>query len=159
VKTRRAAHRPPAMTAPDGGTPDWGKRRLDRLTAELTLDDAQKKSVAALIAKEPMTSAAVQARRDAMQKRVDALLAEFVKDPFSAKKVDLSSSAKTPHDGEEQQASFINGLLPLLHPDQREKLAVRTERSSNRPMRNSEDVEPSMPFGLDDEGSIGPRLR
>jgi Spy/CpxP family protein refolding chaperone len=159
VKARRASHPPPALTAPDGGTPDWAKRRLDRYTAELALDDGQKKSVAALIAKEPTTPAALQARRDATQKRVDAMLAEFVKDPFSAKKLELSSPGKTAHDGEENQATFIAGLLPVLHPDQREKLAVRTERSTNRPMRNSDDAEQSMPFGLDDEGNVGPRLR
>jgi Spy/CpxP family protein refolding chaperone len=161
VKTRRAQHPPPPMTMPDGGAIDWHKRRLDRYSAELALDDAQKKQVAALIARDPVTTATMQAKRDAAQKRVDTLLVEFVKDPFDAKKLDLSSGGgKTPHENEEMQATFIGNLLPILHPDQREKLAVRTERSGNRPNRmGGDDSEPSMPFGADEEMPMGPRVR
>jgi len=161
VKARRAQHPPPSMTMPDGGAIDWHKRRLDRYSAELALDDGQKKQVAALIAKEPLTAASVQARRDASQKRVDALLAEFVKDPFEAKKLDLSmGGGKTPHDNEEMQVTFITGLLPILHPDQREKLAVRTERAGMRPNRMGGDDQEALPFGIDEEMPMGPpRLR
>jgi Spy/CpxP family protein refolding chaperone len=160
VKSRRAQHPPPPMTMPDGGAVDFHKRRLDRYSAELALDDTQKKQVAALIAREPATAATIQARREASQKRVDALLAEFVKDPFDAKKLDLSMGGKTPHEYEESQASFVASLLPILHPDQREKLAVRTERNGNRPGRmGSPDETDALPFGMDDEIPQLPRLR
>lgn len=159
VKAKRAAHPLPPMAAPDGGAIDWHKRKLDRYAVELALDDGQKKQVAALIAKEP-TTATVQARRDATQKRVDTLLAEFTKDPFDAKKLDLSmGGGKTPHDAEEAQAAFVGGLLPLLHPDQREKLAVRTERGGTRPGRGGDDMDMALPFGVDDDMGAASRLR
>lgn len=161
VRTRRAAReaRERPLVGPDGGVVDPAKRRLDRLTAEFTLDDTQKKAVAALLARDStMTTPAIQARRAAYQKRVDAMLGEFTTDSFDAKKVDLTTGAKTPHDSAEHTAAFIAGLLGILHPDQREKLAMRTERVSNRPSRNFEDVDSAFGGGLDEE-PMGPRMR
>lgn len=162
VKTKRAAReaRERPMVGPDGGAPDFAKRKLDRLTLELGLDDTEKKAVAALIAKDTtMTPAAVQARKDAAQKRVDTLLTEFAKDTFDAKKLDMTMGGKTPHDGVERTATFTAGMIAILHPDQREKLAVRTERMGNRPGRNFEDVDTSMGLGADEEPMpMGPRL-
>jgi hypothetical protein len=161
VKAKRAAHEKGPMTAPDGGAIDWTKNRLARLTAELALDDTQQKAVAALMAKDTtMTPAAMQAKREAGQKRVDALLTEFVKDPFDAKKLDLSQGGgKTPHDSMERHATFTASLLTILHPDQREKLAVRTERTANRPGRYFDDVESGPPQGGPDEDTPAARLR
>jgi Spy/CpxP family protein refolding chaperone len=50
----------------DGGAPDWSKRRLDRLTAQLTLDAAQQKQVAAILtkAKDPPNSTVFEERWD-----------------------------------------------------------------------------------------------
>lgn len=161
VKARRAAHERSPMTAPDGGPIDWSKNRLVRLTAELSLDDAQQKAVAALLAKDTtMTPAAIQARRDAGQKRMDTLLTEFAKDSFDARKLDLSQGGgKTPHDTMERHATMTAGLLTILHPDQREKLAVRTERMANRPARNFDDMEPGPSPGGPDDDTAAARLR
>jgi Spy/CpxP family protein refolding chaperone len=161
VKAKRAAReareRPPV--GPDGGTIDMSKRRLDRLTAELTLDDTQQKTVAGLLARDTATSpAAVAARREASQKRVEALLTEFVKDTFDAKKVDLTTGAKTPHDAVEHSATFTGALLATLHPDQREKLAMRTERMGARPSRTFEDYDGAFGGGSEEE-PMGPRMR
>ncbi len=162
VKARRAAReaRERPILGPDGGAPDYAKRKLDRLTLELTLDDTEKKAVAALLARDTtLTAAAVQARKDASQKRVDAMLTAFAADPFDAKKVDLTTGGKSPHEGLEHTATFDAGLIGILHPDQREKLAVRTERQANRPMRNFEDVDTSMGVGADEEPMpMGPRF-
>jgi len=163
VKAKRAAReaREKPMLGPDGGAPDWAKKKLDRLTLELSLDDAEKKAVAALLARDTtMTPAAIQARKDAAQKRVDTLLTEFAKDTFDAKKLDVTMGGKTPHDGMERTANFTTGLIAILHPDQREKLAVRTERMGNRPGRNFEDVDTSMSLGSDEEPMMpmGPRM-
>jgi hypothetical protein len=145
VKAKRAARERFPETAPDGGAVDHVKRRLDRLTLELGLDEAQQKSVGALLARDATTTpAAVSARRDAIHKRVEALYTEFAGDTFDPKKLNLSPEAKTAHDGAEHTAAFSAGLLPILHPDQREKLALRTERLANRPSRSFDDVE----FGL-----------
>jgi hypothetical protein len=160
IKARRAAReaRERAMLGPDGGAPDPVKRRLDRLTAELTLDEAQQKAVGAQLAKDPtMTATSIHARRDASQKRVEALLTEFTKDTFDAKKVDLTMGTKTPHDGAEHNAAFTGALLGILHPDQREKLATRTERMSNRPSRNFDDIDNGL--GGSEEEPMGPRMR
>jgi hypothetical protein len=162
VKARRAAREQRThATAPDGGPVDPAKTRLIRLTAELALEDSQAKAVAALLAKDStMTQAAVQARREAAQKRVDALLAEFVKDTLDAKKLDLSQSgAKTPHDFMERQATFTAALLNILHPDQREKLAVRTERMATRGGRNFEEMDFGAVQGGPDDDTGAARLR
>lgn len=161
VKAKRAAHERPHMAGPDGGPVDWAKGRLVRLTAELALDDGQQKSVAALLAKDTtMTTATMQARREAAQKRVDTLLAEFPKDSFDAKKLDLSQgNGKTPHDSLERQATFTAALLGILHPDQREKLAVRTERAGNRPGRNFEETDFGPSTGGPDDDTAAARLR
>jgi Spy/CpxP family protein refolding chaperone len=162
VKAKRAAReaREKPMVGPDGGAPDHAKRKLDRLTLELTLDDTEKKAVAALIAKDTtMTPTAIQARKDASQKRVDTLLTEFAKDTFDAKKLDMGTGSKTPHEAMERTATFTTGLIAILHPDQREKLAVRTERMGSRPGRNFEDMDPSMSMGSDEEPMpMGPRF-
>jgi Spy/CpxP family protein refolding chaperone len=161
VKARRAAReaRERPLVGPDGGVVDPARRRLDRLTMELALDDTQKRAVGALLARDStMTATAIPARRAAYQKRVDNLLGEFTKDTFDAKKVDLTTGAKTPHDAAEHGASFTSGLLGILHPDQREKLAMRAERASNRPSRNYEDVDSAFGGGLDEE-PMGPRMR
>jgi Spy/CpxP family protein refolding chaperone len=161
LKARRAAHeaRERPLVGPDGGVVDPTRRRLDRLTMELALDDTQKKAVGALLARDStMTTAGIAARRAAYRKRVDDLLGEFTKDTFDAKKVDLTTGAKTPHDAAAHGASFTSGLLGILHPDQREKLAMRAERASNRPSRNYEDVDSAFGGGLDEE-PMGPRMR
>lgn len=161
VKARRAAReaRERPLMGPDGGVVNPIKRRLDRLTMEFTLDDTQKKAVGALLARDStLTTASIQARRAAYQKRVDAVLGEFTKDSFDAKKVNLSTGAKTPHEPAEHTAAFTASLLGILHPDQREKLAMRTERLINRPSRNFEEVDSAFGGGLDEE-PMGPRMR
>jgi Spy/CpxP family protein refolding chaperone len=150
VKAKRAARERTPETAPDGGAVDYAKRRLERLTLELGLDEAQQKSVAALLAKDPtLAPAAIGARRDVVRKRIDALFAEFGGDTFDPKKLNLTSEVKTSHEAAEHTAAFSAVILPILHPDQREKLALRTERMVNRPSRNFDDVE----FGF---GGMGP---
>jgi len=136
------------LPPPDAGIVDWSQRRLDRLTSELGLDDTQKKQAAPVVAKDAAASspAAIQARRDAMQKRVDALLAAFPKDAFDAKKVDLSGPAgKSPHDRLDQAAVFAAGLLPILRIGQIARFAEQTERAGTRPERIIEDVDKGPP--------------
>ena len=124
----REVHRQPL--GPDGGTPDLAKLHLARLTGQLGLDEAQKKSVGALLAKDPSANAAtVEARRDAGQKDLEALLDAFLKDPFDGSKLAVEpGGAKNPHEMMQSHAELVAGMIPILHPDQREKLAVQTER-------------------------------
>jgi Spy/CpxP family protein refolding chaperone len=147
VRAHQAQRHP--MGAGDGGATEIAKMRLTRITAQLGLDDAQQKSVAAILAKDPTASGpAIQARRDAAQKDLDAVLDAFQKDPFDATKLAVEpGGAKSPHEMMQHHAEFTVALLPILHADQREKLAVQTERQGNRPPRGmaGEDMEPGPP--------------
>lgn len=130
---REAAHAAPhAMPGTDGGAADWMKRGLDRMTKELDLDAAQQKSVAALMAKgDPMTPAAMETKKAEMKKRTDALLTAFEADAFDAKKNDMSiMPGKKPHDMMDKHVQFFAQLLPILKPEQREKLAASMDRRS-----------------------------
>jgi Spy/CpxP family protein refolding chaperone len=116
---------------------DHAKMRLDRLTAELSLDATQQKQVAALLsnAKDPPNSAVLDARRADRLKKMDTFLTAFASDSFDAKQLDLSLlPGKTPREPLEHMATFIGQLVPILHPDQRDKLA----KSENRPFGSLE---------------------
>lgn len=126
----------------DGGAPDWTKKRLDKLTSDLTLDAGQQKQVAAILVKptDVPNAAAMQARWADRQKKADALLTAFAADPFDAKKLDLAPMpGKTAHEPMDHMVSFYMQLLPVLHPDQRDKLATAMDR----------------PFGGDRRGGQG----
>jgi|HubBroStandDraft_2_1064218.scaffolds.fasta_scaffold14203_4 Spy/CpxP family protein refolding chaperone len=116
---------------PDGGAPDWSKRRLDRLSAQLTLDAAQQKQVAALLAKakDPPNADGFEARWEDHKKRTDALLTAFGADTFDGKKVDLTLlPGKTTHEALDHIATFLTQLVPILRPDQRERLGGALDR-------------------------------
>ena len=115
----------------DGGAPDWSKKRLDKLTADLALDAGQQKQVAAILAKtaNPPNAAGMQSRWDDMKKRQDALLTAFASPTFDAKKADLTVlPGKSAHDPMDHMAAFFTQLLPVLHADQRDKLVASMDR-------------------------------
>jgi hypothetical protein len=128
----------------DGGTGavDWAKKRLDKLTADLTLDAGQQKQVAAILAKptDVPNAAAMQARWTERKTKMDALLTAFAADAFDAKKLDLGMMpGKTAHEPMDHMVAYYTQLLPILHPDQRDKLATSMDR----------------PFGADRRGPPG----
>jgi Spy/CpxP family protein refolding chaperone len=115
------------MGSTDGGKGNWtSKRSFDRLTRGLELDADQQKKVDVLIAKE---DAAKTAHPDAadMKKNVEAMLTAFEKDTFDAKKLDALDvkKARAPM---EQEAKLLAQLVPILKPEQREKLAAKMEK-------------------------------
>ena len=115
----------------DGGAPDWSKKRTDKLTAELALDAGQQKQVAAILTKlaDPPNPAGMQSRWDDHKKRMDALLTSFASPSFDATKADLTvMPGKTAHDPMDHMVAFFTQLLPILHPDQRDKLAASMDR-------------------------------
>jgi hypothetical protein len=130
VRAKQAAHeeRPP-VTMPDAGAADWQKRRVDRLTRELALDDGQQKQVAAIVAKsEVLTPQVIQARRDDLKKRTDAMFTAFEQDTFDAKRFDLTMTpGKKPHESLDKQVSFYGGLLGVLKPEQSARLGARMD--------------------------------
>ena len=115
----------------NGATPDWSKKRLDKLTADLTLDSAQQTQIAAILAKasDPPSAAGFQSRLAERQKRSDALLNAFANDAFDSKSLDLSIlPGKTAHEPFDHMVSFVSQLLHVLHGDQRDRFAASLDR-------------------------------
>lgn len=116
VRAKQPAHAPdPAKAA------DHAKNGLAHLTKSLDLGAAQQKKAEPLLAKEGPGPNPEDAK-----KRTDALLTAFEADAFDAKKLDLTG----PPAGKAMAAhvQFLTGLLPVLKPEQREKLAAGLEK-------------------------------
>jgi hypothetical protein len=123
-----------AAAGADAGAPDWSKKRLDRMTADLALDATQQTQVAALVAKQN-SAAAMKAMHDTIKAQMDALLTAFQGDTFdAAKALPTSMGGKTPHDMADRRITFLTQLVAILHPDQRDKLATQME--TTRPPRS-----------------------
>jgi Spy/CpxP family protein refolding chaperone len=118
VRAKQAAH--PEHKA---AGPDQAKERLAHLTKQLDLDAAQQKKVEPLLAKD--TSPA--ALHDEMKKHADAVLTGFEGDGFDAKKLELGPASGGK--GMAAHAQFLAALLPVLKPEQREKLAAGVEKA------------------------------
>jgi Spy/CpxP family protein refolding chaperone len=115
----------------EGGTVDWTKRRLDRLTSELDLDPVQQKQASAVLAKAQSlpNAAGMRSRWEDRKRRGDAVLDAFASDLFDPKAFDLTVlPGKAAHDVMDRMVEFFSQLLPILHPDQRDKFAMTLER-------------------------------
>lgn len=131
VKKRQAEREARFKDRPEPG-PDKvkdeerAKRRLERLTGELGLDADQQKKVEPILAKHDMGREGGKAggAREEMRKRMDALLAAFEKDTFSAAKLDFGADAKHYREMAKKQAEYLNALLAVIKPEQRDKLAA-----------------------------------
>ncbi len=123
---RMAAMKGGALDAggPDGGRPNQSKMRIDRLTRGLELDADQQKKVEALAPKEDAKLPDLHAET---KKRTEALLTAFEKDGFDAKKADAFDAKKT-RAAMEDETKLLAQILPILKPEQREKLATKMER-------------------------------
>jgi Spy/CpxP family protein refolding chaperone len=128
TREEKLAHRESADGGgPDGGKGNWtSKGSIDRLTRGLDLDADQQKKVDAVVAKE---DALKTARPDPaeMKKNLEALLVAFEKDTFDAKKLD-AFDAKKARAPMEQETRLLAQLVPILKPEQREKLAAKMEK-------------------------------
>jgi hypothetical protein len=156
VRAKQAAidaRRPPDNA--DAGMPEWTKRKLDRMTADLSLDPGQQKQVGALLAKGDDSPAAQIAHREESKKHLETLLTGFEADTFDAKKFDLSmGGAKSPHEPMEHEVTYLTSLLPILHQDQRDKLAA--QRASRPSFGGPFGNRPHM--GMDRPGGFGPNM-
>ncbi len=121
----------------EGGDVAQAKRRIERITKDLGLDDAQQKKVAGIFARGP-THATIEALEGELRKRMDALLTAFEKDRFDGKAIDVPMGlGKTPHDALAWRVQLFAELVGVLRPEQRAKLAD-LERAA----------EPARGFGL-----------
>jgi hypothetical protein len=129
-----------------GAQPAWVKHRIHRVRAELGLDDAEEAKVAPLVLKAGVSPAAAEATRDIVRKHAEELLDAFEKDALDPTKLDLSTTGgkASPHAALERETKLVGLLLPLITPEQREKLATLRQR---RPVgRWTADAEPWSPF-------------
>jgi Spy/CpxP family protein refolding chaperone len=111
----------------DGGKPGWGaKRNVDRLTRGLELDAEQQKKIDAIAAKDD-TAKGGKPDMAEMKKNVEALLVAFEKDTFDPKKLE-AFDAKKARGPMEQEAKLLVQVVPILKPEQREKLAAKMEK-------------------------------
>jgi len=115
-----------AKTGGDGGKPNFAKMRFEHYTRDLDLSDEQKKKVEGILPKEDKSDAA---REDA-KKVLDATVAAFEKETFDAKKLPQPDPKKRPA-AFSDLAKFFNGLVPILKPEQREKLANKLDKPSD----------------------------
>jgi Spy/CpxP family protein refolding chaperone len=128
MREEKMAHREGGDAGADGGKPMWSsKRSVDRLVRGLDLDADQQKKVDAVVAKE---DAAKHPDPAEMKKNLDAMLTAFEKDTFDAKKLDLFDSKKM-RGPMEQETKLLGQIVPILKPEQREKLAAKMEKGPN----------------------------
>lgn len=113
---------------PDAGANrDFNVMRLERYTKDLDLDaDQQKKAQALLPKPDPKAMNELRAKS---RKHLDAVLADFEKDTFDAKKIAMPDP-KLMHSAMDTEVKFLNGFVPLLKPPQRELLAQKIERNA-----------------------------
>ncbi len=117
--------------APHGDPTGFATKRAERLTKQLELDPAQQKKLEAWVAKdrpEATTPQAKQAERDEARRRVEALWSAFEADTFDPKKLEPLPTAPRGKSRAARELEFLAGLLPILRPDQRERLAASMEK-------------------------------
>jgi Spy/CpxP family protein refolding chaperone len=132
-QSEREAHMAEAAAKKKDWRAEFAKRRLERMTQELSLDADRQKRVQALLAQD-QPSAPTDDEKAAAKKRVDDFLAAFEKDTFDAKSLDLGELPdKNAHTRMDHRVAFLNKLLPILTPEQRDKYATQLER---RPAMN-----------------------
>jgi hypothetical protein len=101
--------------------------RLERLTSELGLDAEQQRQVAAWLSASP---APAGQSPEGHGQRLEAVLTAFGGDSFDAKTTLQSASAPPAamiRQHIERKTAFLSQLVPILRPDQREKLASEIE--------------------------------
>jgi Spy/CpxP family protein refolding chaperone len=122
-EAREAQHAPPG----DAGPADFAARRLAQMTTELGLDAGQQAQLKALLAKSAPTAAQMKADQDAMKAKAAAFTTAFAADTFDASKV-FPLGGMQQGDMMKQHVQMLTQLLPILHPDQQQKLAAAMER-------------------------------
>jgi hypothetical protein len=133
----------------DGGSAaedaSWVNSRAARAAGELGLEETQQPKVAAVLARVSTSPQVTRVHRETIRKHADAVLLAFDQDSFDAHKLDLSAAGlhAPPHESLEHEAVVIGQILPLLSPEQREKLASQKLRHVGRWL---EDPEPWSPF-------------
>ena len=134
VVRARQAKREDHSAHEDAG-PDAGKgarHGLDRMLRGLDLDAEQQKKIDAIAPKAELT----RPDPSEMKRHIEALLSAFEKETFDARKTDAVDVKKSRVALEEETKILIQ-ILPILEPEQREKLAARRDHGAARIPRRS----------------------
>jgi len=107
---------------------DMAKRRVERMTKDLALDADQQKKIEAMVPK--MDPKAMEDMRGDWKKSRDAMLTAFEGDTFDAKKLDSFAKPKNANAMMDNEMKFLGQILPILKPEQREKLAAKMEEKN-----------------------------
>jgi Spy/CpxP family protein refolding chaperone len=138
-------------------TEEMAKRQTAKLTKELDLDADQQKKVEALSAKNAPPAPGKPGAWDPekMQAQMDASLAAFEGDTFDAKKLDgYKDAGKNARTMAQRQVQMFADLVPVLKPEQREKLAKHLEAGPSRKGHGGPPgMMPPMLFEDDDDAS------
>jgi arsenate reductase len=103
---------------------EWKRHRVERMAKDLGLDSEQQKKVEPIVTKPDDHAAAVAMYAEA-KKKTDPLLAAFESDAFDAKKLDaFKAPGKKGRGAVESGIKLMSQIVPILKPDQREKLAA-----------------------------------
>ncbi|AKV00639.1 hypothetical protein AKJ09_07302 [Labilithrix luteola] len=112
------------------------KQKVERYSRDAELDDTQKKSLEAIFTKDAAKDGGLATMPDMaaeMRATNEAVVDAFEKDPFDATKLpqfDGAAAAKKARVPIEQEVTLLTQLLPILKPDQREKLSVKLSRQA-----------------------------
>ncbi len=127
---------------------DITRLKVTRITNDLGLDAAQDKAIDAVVAKATPKAETPGDARTEWKAQASVLSTAFEKDAFDAKKQDFFSKAnKKGHEGLQDQVDLLTLVVPVLKPEQREKLAAKLEHPSHTPQGGPEGhVEPHYGF-------------
>jgi LTXXQ motif family protein len=133
-----------------GAHGDWQKRRLDELTSDLALDATQQQQIAGVLAQEkhPEHDGTMETRRLEMKQHDEAMLTAFAGATLNAADVQPKAQPEEALGGPMtgHMVSFVSQVLPLLRPDQREKLASSMdERLHHGPLQGPTGAPPGAP--------------
>jgi hypothetical protein len=139
LRARQAEHenRMENGKEPDGPHAGWQQKHVDELTAKVGLDASQQAKVLALLAQDAPSprGAGWESHRQERKQRGEALLTAFAGDTFGGPQVEQAVPAGD--DGREPTAhhgdAWVAKILPVLRPDQREKLAASMESEHRGP--------------------------
>jgi hypothetical protein len=123
---RAEAQGTPAQAPPSAE--EATRRYLDRMTLDLGLDAAQEQRLSTLLAER---AASRQAQEGDREGRMSMVLGAFAGDVFDAKTVVTGRSAAplaVVRSGIDREVAFVEKLLPILRPDQRDRFASSLER-------------------------------
>ena len=100
------------------------RHKLDELVSALRLDAGQRDRVWALVDKTP---SAMESPYETRRQRAEALFAAFEAPTFDARTVVTAPGETNVRERVDERVSFVCDLVPMLRPDQREKLAALVE--------------------------------